>query len=162
VNTVIAKLLATSDDSVEFTVVTEPRAISSLGMAVASGWTAGVGESVAVTAYDQYGNVAVNATSSIQLTAIASTSLQFVPASGLLALTSGVASFTAKDTVAKSFMQIKASESGVGAQVLSQNLSVVHNKAKRFTDTLVTVSGVTVENVRTLVATVVDSFGNPV
>ncbi|MBL7958725.1 hypothetical protein JNL27_00660, partial [bacterium] len=89
-------------------------------------------------------------------------SLQFTPGSGILALTSGVASFTAKDTVAKSFMQIKASESGVGTQLTSQNLSVVHNKAKRFKDTVVTVSGVTIGNIRTLTATVLDSFNNPV
>ncbi|MBL7961112.1 hypothetical protein JNL27_12840, partial [bacterium] len=161
-NTVVAKLLSTSNDSVVFTVVTLPRAISSLGIAVASNWTAGVSENVAVTAYDQFGNITTNATSNIQLTPIASASMEFTPVSGLLALTSGVASFTAKDTVAKSFMQIVARETVLGTQVLSQGLNVKHAGASSFAVSEVLLSGVTVNNIRNLTATVIDTFGNAV
>jgi hypothetical protein len=160
-NTITAKLMTATDDSVVFTVETLPRAITSLGMAVATNWTAGETESVVVTAYDQYNNIVTHATSSVQLSAISSPSVQFVTGS-TLPLTSGVANFTVKDTIARTFLQLKANVTGVGTQVTSQDLNVAHNKAKRFADTLVTVSGVTVGNVRTLTATVVDSFGNPV
>ncbi|WP_218837980.1 Ig-like domain-containing protein, partial [Candidatus Methanoperedens nitratireducens] len=163
-NTIIAKLFTTNDDSVTFFIKSLPRTVKSLSMIVDTVWTAGITENVQVTAYDEFGNITTNAANNIQLSSIASSSVQFVTGS-TLPLTSGVVNFTTKDTIARAFMQLKANVSGVNGgqtEVTSQDLRVVHNKAKRFADSLLTVNSVTIGNSRLLTATVIDSFGNPV
>ncbi len=160
-NVIRARLLSTTDDSLQFEMVTQPRAISSLQIVTSSDWTAGVDTPVTVTARDQFANVTTNASATITLSTIGSTTTRFVPATGQLALTNGVAEFRGIDSTARSVLQVKASASGVGTQALSQDITVHHSAAQHFADSLLMLNA-KIGNLRTLSARVFDRFSNPV
>ncbi len=159
--TVTAKLMSTSDDSVIFTVRSLHQGISYMTMTVNSAWTAGTSENVLLQAFDQYGNPTRNSTQTIQLSATGSTSIQYTPLSGNLPLTNGQALFSAVDTVATGFLQIKATAS-LGTEINSPTLTVRHAAAHRFADTIVVIPNTRVGNTRVLTTTVLDLYGNPV
>jgi hypothetical protein len=159
---VVARLLSTTDDSVVFTVRARHQGISFLTMTVNSNWTAGTSENILVQAFDQFGNSAQNSTQTIQLSAVGSSSIQYTPISGSLPLSNGQASFNAVDTIATSFMQIRATVTALGTEVISSTLNVRHAAAYRFADTLVVIANTRVGNSRVLTTTVLDRYGNPV
>ena len=160
-NTVAVRLLSTSDDSVIYTVITVPQSIAKMTVTVDTNWIAGISENIEVRAFDQYDNLAVNSGANITLEAISASSLVF--AANPLPLAGGIVNFSARDTVARSFMQIRAEASTTGTQKLSQALNVKHTTAARFAegDTL-SLNNIIVGNSVTLTSTVVDTFGNPV
>ncbi len=161
VNTVSAILLSTTDDSVQFTVSTVPRGISYLRLQSDTNWIAGEEDSVIVAAYDQFGNLATNATGNIQLTQVPVSAMTFTPG-GIEPLINGMARFAGRDTLAKGQTQIKATASSTGTQLLSHLINIRHNEAYRFADTLINITGVAYGNSVKLTAKVEDRYGNAV
>ncbi len=160
-SSVTARLLSTADDSVQFAVSTEPRAISYLALDADTFWTAGVEDSVIVSAFDQFGNLATNASGNIQVSQVPASAMAFT-LSASEPIISGIARFAGRDTLAKSQTQIRARATVTGTQVLSQVLTIRHNEAYRFVDTIKNISGVAYSNSIVLTAKVEDRYGNAV
>ena len=103
----------------------------------------------------------MNSGANITLEAISASSLVF--AANPLPLAGGIVNFSGRDTVARSFMQIRAEASTTGTQKLSQALNVKHTTAARFAEAdTVFINGIINGNNVTLTTTVVDTFNNPV